>query len=166
MTNNILAELKKIGSEMNTQDNRSTQFPLFVIQVLKKVYKENGNETERRDIDYIDTNDLCENCARNYDKGGDFPDVCDECPSSLFISFDEEWQFDLRPGVFFTAKACEDHIAQNDYHYDKEIRSYAIGAWRNPEMQSVMQALSVFGSKKDGDVVDASFAKAHYKKYE
>lgn len=163
----ILDDLKKIGKEMNAQDNRLTQFPLFVVQekVRKYVSYSDDYECIERKSDF-EFNDLCEACQELFEKGETLPETCEDCPTACFDYYNFEWEFDLKSGVFFTAKACEEHIAQNHYHYNTEVRSYAIGAWRNPEMQSVMQALSVFGSKKDNDTLDVSIAKACYKKYE
>jgi hypothetical protein len=42
--------------------------------------------------------------------------------------------------TFFTAKACKEHIEQNDYHY-REPKCYLNHAWRNPEMELVSKFL-------------------------
>lgn len=143
-------KLIEIGVKMNTQDNRSTAYPLFVIQSLNKVYSENGCESERNED--IDDNELCKSCKELYDNEKDLPEQCEECDSCGFHWFDNEYEFDLRAGVFFTEQACEEHIKANDYHYTKP-RSYAIGAWRNEEMQEVMRIISSLGSK-DGKVTN------------
>lgn len=140
--------LKEIGKEMNSQDNRSTGYPLFVIQTENKIYNENGCDSERKED--IDRDELCESCNELYSKDEDLPEECSDCDSNGFHWFELEYQFDLRAGVFFTEKACQEHLDYNDYHYNKP-RIYAVGAWRNSEMQKVMQILSSLGSE-DGKV--------------
>lgn len=110
--------LKEIGVEMNSQDNRATQCPLFVVQ----------NKVKR----WVDSHD-------SYD------DI-EEIDSGDTVYFKWEWEFDLRAGAFLTAKACEQHIKENAHHYHEKARSYAVSAWRNEEMKSVMQSLSSLAS--------------------
>lgn len=111
--------LKDIGIEMVGQDNRATQYPLFVIQ-------EDGLRPSAPWEDY-DSVDISEDGEEGHYK--------------------IEPVFDLRAGVFFTTKACQQHIDENDYHYTNP-RVYAISAWRNPEMQAVQQHLIVASGKK------------------
>jgi hypothetical protein len=42
--------------------------------------------------------------------------------------------------TFLTAKACEEHIKANDYHYKNPV-CYLNHAWRNPEMELVSRFL-------------------------
>lgn len=42
--------------------------------------------------------------------------------------------------TFFTAKACQEHIDSNHYHYNKPD-VYLNSAWRNPEMELVSEFL-------------------------
>ena len=104
--------LKDIGSEMVKQDNRSTQYPLYVVQ-----------EDERRMPTLVEDADGYET-----DEDGDK------------IPYIDKPKIALEPGVFFTAKACQEHIDENSYHYTNP-RVYAIAAWRNPEVQTIMQSL-------------------------
>jgi len=50
-------------------------------------------------------------------------------------------KFDTRAWVFLTAIACDNHIAQNDYHYPKWAFSYWIHFWRNYEMVKLIWAV-------------------------
>ena len=133
--------LLEISQEMNTQNNRSTAHPLFVIQVDKKQYGAEGwcDEAERKE-DY-DHEDFCESCAQLAEDNDEaLPDYCENCAPEMFVWYKWEKAFDLQAGVFFTAKACDEHIRCNDYHYSNP-RSYAISAWRNYEMQDTMKFL-------------------------
>ena len=75
---------------------------------------------------------------------------CDDCHEyfSFYSTIDV---FNLRAGVFFTEKACQEHIDQNDYHYNKP-RVFAVSAWRNYEMQEVMQHISALTTEDNKPV--------------
>lgn len=134
-TNPVLASIAK---EMVTQDNRSTDYPLFVVQVSEKIPAYVGQDHDG--IERIEDSRMCESCKKLTANSEKVPDYCEECPKSSFFKYQYVRTFDLRAGVFFTAKACEAHIKANHYHY-KDPCSYAIGSWRNPEMQTVMNFL-------------------------
>lgn len=114
------SELEKIGKEMIRQNNRATQFPLFIIMEDVKVY---GLDPDWQD------------CESEENEEGDL------------VYYRMEEQPNLSAGVFFTAKACEDHIRANHYHYNNP-RSYGISAWRNYEMQTVMLEIVARGLEK------------------
>lgn len=139
-----LAKIREIGKEMNRQSNRHTQAPLFVVQVDVKRYvspDEDADGFERKE-DY--TFGLCDECEKREERGDGPLDECDHCTDDCFLRFKIEKDFDLRPGVFFTAAACDAHIKANPHHYTN-ARSYAISAWCNEEMLDVMRFLSAEG---------------------
>ena len=135
------SKIEQIGEEMNRQDNRGTQFPLYVVQETKAVPTSNDDSEYSiiisGDGDEMDESDLCEDCeyleARKK--------ACVGCGFLHRVDVKEIKVFELNAGVFFTAKACEEHIEANKHHYSKP-KSYAISAWRNWEMQEVMKHLS------------------------
>lgn len=131
--------ISDIGKEMVTQSNRSTQYPLFVIQAEKRVWVAPGQDyDERQRAEDLNEFYLCESCEKLHDSEEELPDECEACDEEAFDHFRIEHYYDLAPGVFFTAKACDEHIASNHYHY-RNPRSYGISAWRNYEMQEVMR---------------------------
>lgn len=140
--------LHELGKKMNAQDNRGTQFPLFVVRqrVRKYNYNQDGEFSER--LEDYDEDSLCEKCEKLADEGDVLPDECDDCESSSFVRYDLDYEFDMRAGVFFTEEACDAHIKANHYHYH-EPSSYAIGAWRNWEMQKMLQIVSELGSERN-----------------
>lgn len=146
----LMDELKAIGSEMVQQNNRATENVMFVIEVDKKVWVTAGEDYDERER-VEDTNEfmLCESCAKDFEEsGGERPlESCEQCDEECFNHYRIERTFDLRAGVFLTAKACNEHIQANAYHYDNP-KSFGISAWRNPEMQAVMQML-IFLSGND-----------------
>jgi hypothetical protein len=54
----------------------------------------------------------------------------------------------LNSGMYFTQQACQTHIDENYYHYNN-ARPFAYSAWRNPELQMVMQFVLVEGGDQE-----------------
>ncbi len=130
------------GRKMAEQDNRHTQYPLFVVRNKVKRYcaAEDAEFSDR--YEFAPKNAICDDC-RKQEEEGELPDQCrtDECLEEAFAWFNWEWVEDIRAGVFFTAEECERHLKKNAYHYHEEAHVYCVSAWRNPEMQAVMQHL-------------------------
>ena len=143
-------ELKKIGEEMLKQSNRHTQFPLFVVQheVERRVNPTDEDyDIKERWEDYNDSYGYCEECEKLMEKGDPPKEECDDCDDECFVFMKVEKEIDTRAGTFLTAKACEEHISENNYHYQKP-RSYAISAWRNEEMQLIMKNILSLATKE------------------
>lgn len=132
------------GMEMAVQDNRSTQYPLFVIQQDTRIWADQGNDYDERERKE-DTEEywLCDACQKLYEAGDDMIDDCHDCDEEAYDHYKIEQEFVIgTAGVFFTAKACQQHIDENNYHY-RNPQVYSIAAWRNPEMVEVMQSLII-----------------------
>lgn len=43
--------------------------------------------------------------------------------------------------MFLTEKAAATHLRQNDYHYDATAHTYAMTAWRSPEVEKLIKIL-------------------------
>jgi len=145
------------GKEMNKQNNRCTQFPVFVVMHKVKVYGDSSycSEVERKNReDYNAEEVLCDKCQKLFDKDKKLPDYCEECGSDGFSWFNWEDKIEDGCGVFLTAKAAQRHIDENYYHYYKPF-TYGISCWRNPEMQKVLEILSKLGGNGE--------ALSHYK---
>lgn len=112
------------GKRMATQDNRSTQYVLFVIRNRVKRYVPDENFNFRGE-------------GENYHDGYD---------DELGAPYNYVMEFDLTPGVFFTEQAALQHLAENAHHYSKP-EVYGVGAWRNPEMQAVMRQIIKAGDQ-------------------
>lgn len=138
-----MEELKKIGAEMNAQSNRLTQYPLFVIQVEKQIecshYRAEYYSHVDEEYNELTDNELCKTCRETSHEENHIE--CSECNCEHILPVIDVKEFDLKAGVFLTAEACDDHIKANKYHYNKP-QSYAVSAWRNPEMQTIVKFLS------------------------
>ena len=43
--------------------------------------------------------------------------------------------------MFLTLRECKEHIKANSYHYNKSVHSYAMTAWRSPQVQRLYEIL-------------------------
>lgn len=128
--------VEEIGKEMAKQKNFGTQYPLFALQ--EKVKRWVRDEYE--DHDGAELEQACE----EHEETGDIVEDCEECSWNYFVW---ETQYNLNPGIFLTEEAGLQHIKDNHYHYN-EPSLYVVSAWRNYEMQLVMQHLIEQGGKK------------------
>lgn len=155
-------DLKETSKLMREQSNRHTQYPLFIIQNFEEVVKAESCGGLMKHVSYDGENELTseqyqaieelQNLDPEDEVDAFMEEVADELGTDIEdlkdwdlydfreIEFDEEYVYDDAAGVFFTEKACHDHIEANRHHYTKP-RSYVISAWRNPEMVATMQMI-------------------------
>ena len=164
LSDEMYAKLIELATEMTTQDPRGTRMPhIFQIRDWKKVYdadlngdvhiildRGNGIEIETYDqlIDYLndfeiefvedEIKEMWENRAE-YSWQSDLVDWLQERVSDIV-----EHSYSLVPeytNSFFTAKAAQEHLDKNHYHYHKNADVYLNHAWRNPEAELVFTFL-------------------------
>ena len=160
LSDEMYAKLIELATEMTTQDPRGTRMPhIFQIRDWKKVYdadlngdvhiildRGDGIEIETYDqlIDYLndfeiefvedEIKEMWENRAE-YSWQSDLVDWLQERVSDIV-----EHSYSLVPeytNSFFTAKAAQEHLDKNHYHYHKNADVYLNHAWRNPEAELV-----------------------------
>jgi hypothetical protein len=51
--------------------------------------------------------------------------------------------------MFFTKRECQEHIKRNHYHYNKSVHTYAMTAWRSPQVERIMKFLTTFFMSKE-----------------
>lgn len=158
-------DLIQTSKLMRSQNNRGTQYPLFIIQTLEEVLKADGRggrtvyfDGEETTITSAQFEELED--AKDHDRRGVEIDKClNEAGLDSLDDFDpddwerlevsDEWVYADNAGFFFTEKACHDHIEQNRHHYNKP-RSYVISAWRNPEIVATMHMILNLTSEFEG----------------
>ena len=153
-------KLIELGKEMTTQDPRATRMPhMFQIRDWKKVYdfELNGDtrilvdrsdscevETFEELKDYLESSEIDfdgENLKKLWeDKGGyDLGEWLEEhCSSLELCSYTLEAHY---TNSFLTAKAANDHLKANYYHYHPKADVYLNHAWRNSEAELVSEFL-------------------------
>ena len=149
-------KLISLATEMTTQDPRGTKMPhMFQIRDWKKQYDwglngdthiwvgDYSEEIETLDEfkDYLENNGfgIPENIEDIWNDHWDMEDWVESNNIEL-----KQCSYSLVPEYtnhFLTAKAGEEHLRLNDYHYHKDADVYLNHAWRNPEMEILSEFL-------------------------
>jgi hypothetical protein len=151
VTDEMYDFLIELSKEINTQDNRATAMPYFFqIQTNEEVavpegcgekaWYNDGSKIQTQDeidqvlFDYYDPRYTMEE-IKVMDEWDKFDMLRDQDWREIYFDFKHEYQ-----GSFLTAKACQEHIRLNHYHY-REPETYLQHAWRNPEMEMLFKFL-------------------------
>jgi hypothetical protein len=139
------------GKELAVQNNLGTAWPIWYVESDVYVYtsEELSHYKERKDDDAIDPDeDLCPECLALWSIS-ECPAQCDswKCENS-FVYYNIERQYNSYGSCFFlTRKACKEYIEQNKHHF-MNPRPYADSAFRNDEIQPIIQALILAAGEK------------------
>lgn len=153
--------LIQLATEMVEQDKRGTRMPhLFQIRDWKRVYDDNLNGDERVFIDSDGDYTVIETleALKQYIKSEDVeePENLEELWNDIYRQWEltdwidenlpklQESSYSLEPiyiNGFLTAKAAEEHLKSNDYHYHPNADVYLTHAWRNSEAEMVSKFL-------------------------
>jgi len=143
----MLLSIQEIALRINTQNHRSTQNPIFVIQEKKEIvthtdFSDHSN-FYNGEGDIMSEEELCEDCqmACDYNDGSTGGDPCPGCGYQSTYPVKEEWVFNLNHGVFLTSRECDMYIQQNKHHFENETRSFAIST-KSVELISVFNFIS------------------------
>ena len=158
VSDEVYAKLIDLATEMTTQDPRGTRMPhIFQIRDWKKVYDWGLNgDTHIWVGDYgteIETLEQFKDYLK--DKQVEIPENVQEIWEDDFYwsmeEFLEEKNLDLKQcsytlepvdvNSFLTAKAAQEHLDRNYYHYHKNAYVYLNHAWRNPESELITEFL-------------------------
>lgn len=66
-------------------------------------------------------------------------DVIDETDYSVGYYYNEKYTYP--DTMFLTNRSCKEHIVANHYHYADDAHSYAMTAWRSPEVEHLWNIL-------------------------
>ena len=120
MNDFVPVDMTSIGRRILTQDNQCTSFPMYVVQVKRRMY---GLDTQYSDETvWLDD---------------DGEEVSKDTPGAEETGFLDQWEFVT---MFFTADACQEFIKNNSRRYG-ELRMFVESFHRNPEMIAVRQFL-------------------------
>jgi hypothetical protein len=165
VTEETYAKLIELATEMTTQDPRCTRMPhMFQIRDWKRQYDWNLNGDTKCWIDrdgdftvietledfksYLENTDIeePENLDELWEDQYDLQDwIEDHCDDLQECSYSMEAVYS---NCFLTAKAAQEHLDRNDYHYHKNADVYLNHAWRNPEAELVSEFLCGLVGKK------------------
>jgi hypothetical protein len=161
----MYTKLIELATEMTTQDPRSTRMPhMFQIRDWKRNYDWNLNgdtrcwihsdgdfevvETLEDFKEYLEYHDIeePENLEELWEDHWDLQDwISDNCDNLQECSYSME---PVYVNCFLTAKAAQEHLDSNYYHYHKNADVYLNHAWRNPEAELVSAFLCSLVDKK------------------
>lgn len=146
--------IQRTAHELDTQDSRHTDTPIYRIYETRKVERREGcgDHVERLDYDGADEH-YCQSCQEilkntdyDYDQLPDvFSDGCD-----CRYSDGATWTFDKKllpatsgyDGVaFLTEKAAEEYRQDNGYHFNGGGVVYVESAFRNHELKSLIAVI-------------------------
>ena len=154
--------LEEIKQRLNTQDNRATKDPIFIVYDWEKIpshrdYTDKWEYVDAEDGDIIgDTKkELVKYVEDNIHH---FPKNISELSGDEFVEWLESKGYQIHKfyylerrsfvNVFFTEKSADDYIEQNKHHFSSKIHTYVNSLWRNPEMQYIRNSL------KEGKIVE------------
>ncbi len=131
------SRLNEIGTLVNTQDNRITSHPVFVIE--KKVRDFGYDADFASDYVWVDYGNDCNeadgeqhrNLDRIFSETGRSLDLWERCYYNI------RWEFVT---CCFTEQGCRDYLNINGHNVG-ESRIYVYSGWRNHEWQQVRAAL-------------------------
>lgn len=142
--------IKQLIETIDAQDNRATASPYFyVIKEEQIQVTPHGWGVEIMYIYdgewYTETELLDEFDVNNIDEILNNPNYCNDVSK-----YDVKHKV-VTPenhNVFFTEKACHEHLEANHYHFGPKAHSYVRHAWRNPEMKKLFEALREIANTK------------------
>lgn len=160
--------LKELAHKRKIQEKDGCADPVFwMIYDTKNVYCEDGeyleiysdgevmystfNNFNKEKLDefkeYVITNykinewDLEE--FKNIDDNDDLTDYfnSNDIEELSVARFNRERFISSTTGPFLTKSAAKRHIEENYYHYSKEVTTYGLVGWRNPEFEQLMKII-------------------------
>lgn len=147
--------LVKLQNELKTQENDCQANPRFWVVAQYKMetcWKENSDELYYCDIDgcYESFEELLTYLKENF-TDEDFSDVDDffdlelDHPDAI-DGFNEVPMHKVhiieKDTFFLTKRECQEHIKRNSYHYNDTVHTYAMTAWRSPQVEQLIVTLS------------------------
>lgn len=160
ISDEIAEFLKETAHQLETQDNRHTDTPIFRIYDKQKIEKRDGCGDHIARLDYEGAEEhYCHVCTEileesdyDYDKLpviGQDGCYCDGLD-------DAHWTYDivLRPAdstydgvAFFTEKAAQEYLDANRYHFNEGAVVFAESAFRNWELKDTIKAIKEIGGQ-------------------
>lgn len=61
--------------------------------------------------------------------------------SNAYLVFYRNVDKNYEDTMFLTNRECKEHIKRNHYHYPKDAHSYAMTAWRSPQVERLYQVI-------------------------
>jgi len=103
---------------------------------IKKYFKDNLDQEEYDSL----------NLSQFDDEYIDFEDISSYLKETYPDAGYQVWYYKnvhvIKDSTFFmTKRECKEHIEANHYHYNKTVHSYAMTAWRSPQVETLYEIL-------------------------
>lgn len=138
----VVAQEEKMVASIDNCDggilinNEGTEIGETLEQV-KKYFKDNleQDEYESLNLSYFDSDEYI-----------DFEDISSFLNNVYPNAGYQVWYYKnvhvIKDSTFFlTKRECKEHIEANHYHYNKTVHSYAMTAWRSPQVETLYEIL-------------------------
>lgn len=161
--------LKELAHELKTQDNCGTRNPVWCIMDTRKVAKPEGCGDEIKVFDgdtFFSLSYFADYAVENFikEEEGISDDTIRlkilDCRSTCDLKYvldlyfaantddykivdcsEEEFVTEQTAGAFLTLRAAKKHLKENYYHYSANAKAYALSAWRNPELERLLDII-------------------------
>jgi len=107
------------------------------IEEVKEFFKDN---LEQEDYDSLNLSEF------DNDEYADLEDIARHLNHAYPDSGYQVWYYRnvhvIKENTFFlTKRECKEHIKANYYHYNKTVHSYAMTAWRSPQVEKLYEII-------------------------
>lgn len=170
--------LKELAYKRKTQEKDGCVDPVFwMISDRENVFDEDGeyyviysDDGDGELYSSFDKNDkedlkglkeyILEHCSIDEEMEEELKEIDDEDSLIIYLDrYDIELSLNIRhfsryfklstmTGPFLTKDAAKKHIKENYYHYSKEVSTYGMVGWRNPEFVKLMKIVEKFDNIK------------------
>lgn len=127
-----MLKLIDLANEISKQDNSHTQYPIFEVREMERVY---GKDLQLPDGHiYVDPNDF----EVSFEEEQDALEYCRENDIDLEdLEVFEYQEVEKTVAYFLTRDATQTYIDQNSHHFHEPF-IYIESAWRNWQIQSLV----------------------------
>lgn len=106
---------------------------------------EHLDEDEETHLDKTELKSLIEEMKNGEGDACELEDMVEDMLDELgmdYSKFEEEEKHFIHPNTFFlTNREAKEHIERNHYHYSSQAHSYAMTAWRSPQVEKLFEIL-------------------------
>ena len=133
-----IAQLVEIGRRLQTQNNRATDAPIFIVEEQRRTYGFDADYSD--DIVWLNgPNDSAEADPEEHARlEAAWREDGKEPQDWTRTAYQDSWEYVT---ACFTESGCEDYIRRNGHNHRGALRIYAAGSWRNDEFRAVRALL-------------------------
>lgn len=132
----LAEQIVAIGRRLQTQDNRATDAPIFIVQEKRRVYGFDPAYSD--DVVWIDDEGDEADSEKRAELEAAYDEDDEEPDGWTRTHYEDRWEYVT---ACFTEAGCQEYIRLNGHNHRGELRVYAAGSWRNAEFRAVRELL-------------------------